>query len=43
LAHGEERVARREFGARYEQYAAVTPRWIPHWGIHSTTATGHGA
>ncbi len=34
--------AQREFGLRYEQYAAVTPRWIPHWGSHGTTATGHG-
>jgi len=43
LAHTEEHEALREFGLRYEHYAAVTPRWIPHWGIHSTTATGHGA
>jgi len=42
LAHTEEREAQREFGLRYEQYAAVTPRWIPHWGSHGTTATGHG-
>jgi protein-S-isoprenylcysteine O-methyltransferase Ste14 len=29
LAHSEEEQAKREFGAAYERYAAVTPRWIP--------------
>jgi protein-S-isoprenylcysteine O-methyltransferase Ste14 len=32
LAHTEERDALREMGREYEDYAAVTPRWIPHWG-----------
>jgi protein-S-isoprenylcysteine O-methyltransferase Ste14 len=38
LAHTEEREAAREFGDDYARYAAVTPRWLPHWGInhHST-------
>lgn len=34
LAHAEERDSLREFGAAYEHYAAVTPRWIPHLGGH---------
>ncbi len=32
LARSEERDALREFSREYEAYAAVTPRWIPHWG-----------
>jgi protein-S-isoprenylcysteine O-methyltransferase Ste14 len=31
LARAEERDAQREFGPAYARYAAVTPRWIPHW------------
>ena len=42
LALTEERDAQREFGAAYEHYAAVTPRWIPHLGGHSTREAGHG-
>jgi protein-S-isoprenylcysteine O-methyltransferase Ste14 len=42
LAHAEEREAQREFGALYERYAAVTPRWIPHVGGHGTPQAGHG-
>ena len=40
LAHGEERDALREFGREYEAYAAVTPRWFPHWG-RDTQPTAH--
>jgi methanethiol S-methyltransferase len=29
LAHAEEREVRAAFGAAYERYAAVTPRWLP--------------
>lgn len=32
LAVSEEQQAAREFGAAYERYAAVTPRWIPRVG-----------
>jgi len=31
LARAEEVEALRAFGSQYEHYAAVTPRWIPHW------------
>ena len=41
LAHSEERDAQRECGAIYDRYAAVTPRWIPHWGQVGHTAA-HG-
>src|SRR6266700_3304837 len=30
LAHAEERDAQREFGDAYREYAAATPRWVPH-------------
>ena len=30
LAIAEEHDAQREFGATWEHYAAVTPRWFPH-------------
>ena len=38
LAFAEERDAQREFGATWERYAAVTPRWFPHWGRPNTAA-----
>jgi protein-S-isoprenylcysteine O-methyltransferase Ste14 len=41
LALAEERDAQREFGAPWERYAAVTPRWLPHWG-EADTAAHHG-
>ncbi len=37
LALTEEREARREFGDAYDRYAAVPPRWIPHWGGDRST------
>jgi protein-S-isoprenylcysteine O-methyltransferase Ste14 len=40
LALSEERESLREFGREYERYAAVTPRWIPHFG-HSDQPTAH--
>jgi len=42
LAHAEKRQALREFGRAYEDYAAVTPRWIPRgFGRrHPTTHPG---
>jgi protein-S-isoprenylcysteine O-methyltransferase Ste14 len=42
LAHAEEREALREFGSQYEQWAAMTPRWIPHWNYHRQPS-GHSA
>ena len=39
LAHAEEREALRDFGKEYEHYAAVTPRWIPHWLGYDDPAT----
>ena len=42
LAHAEEREALRDFGEAYEHYAAVTPRWIPHWLGHDDPATHPG-
>ena len=39
LALSEERDAERDFGETYRRYAAVTPRWIPHWG--SADAAAH--
>ncbi len=36
LAHTEEREALHEFGRQYEEYAAATPRWIPHWSAEPT-------
>ncbi len=42
LAIAEEHDAQREFGATWEHYAAVTPRWFPHWG-RPNTAAGQGA
>jgi protein-S-isoprenylcysteine O-methyltransferase Ste14 len=41
LAQAEEVDALREFGSQYEHYAAITPRWVPHWRRHSN-ATAHG-
>ena len=42
LAHAEEREALREFRREYELYAALTPRWIPHWfGHHDPAAHPH--
>ena len=38
LARHEEAEARREFGAAYDAYAAVTPGWFPHLG--GPTSTG---
>ena len=38
LAIAEEHDAQREFGAAWEHYAAVTPRWFPHWGRRNTAA-----
>jgi protein-S-isoprenylcysteine O-methyltransferase Ste14 len=43
LAHAEERDALREFGRAYEDYAAATPRWLPHWGAHSEIRSQPGA
>ena len=43
LAHAEERDSLREFGVPYERYAAVTPRWIPHWGGHHEPTAHSGA
>jgi protein-S-isoprenylcysteine O-methyltransferase Ste14 len=42
LSFSEERDAKREFGAAYERYAAVTPRRMPHWG-HRHAAAHPGA
>jgi protein-S-isoprenylcysteine O-methyltransferase Ste14 len=33
LAHQEEREALREFGDVYRHYMAVTPGWIPRFGL----------
>ena len=41
LGRAEEIEALREFGSQYERYAAVTPRWIPHWRGQGD-ATAHG-
>ena len=38
LALSEERDAERDFGETYRRYAAVTPRWIPHWGSPDAAA-----
>lgn len=38
LAHHEERDAQQEFGDRYRQYAAVTPGFIPRWGLTQARA-----
>jgi protein-S-isoprenylcysteine O-methyltransferase Ste14 len=43
LAHAEEREALHEFGQEYEHYAAVTPRWIPHWLGHRDATAHSGA
>jgi protein-S-isoprenylcysteine O-methyltransferase Ste14 len=43
LAHAEEREALRDFGKEYEHYAAVAPRWIPHWLGHDEPPTHPGA
>jgi protein-S-isoprenylcysteine O-methyltransferase Ste14 len=43
LAHAEERDALREFGRAYEDYAAVTPRWIPDGFGHQHPTTHPGA
>ena len=37
LARHEEAAARREFGAAYDAYAAVTPGWFPHLGRPTST------
>lgn len=42
LAHGEERDAEREFGGVYRDYAAKTPRWIPHGSGQSATPQAGG-
>jgi methanethiol S-methyltransferase len=34
LARSEEREALQAFGAEYERYAAVTPRWVPRLSGH---------
>ena len=41
LAQREEREVEAELGDTWRAYAAVTPRWIPHFGeLKSTTQTG---
>jgi protein-S-isoprenylcysteine O-methyltransferase Ste14 len=42
LAHTEESEALREYGREYEDYAAVTPRWIPHWGSQGASTAHPG-
>jgi Cu+-exporting ATPase len=39
LAHREEREVEAEFGEQWRAYAAVTPRWIPRFGLGQHTAT----
>jgi protein-S-isoprenylcysteine O-methyltransferase Ste14 len=43
LAKSEEADALRAFGSQYEHYAAITPRWIPHWRGHDHTSADTGA
>jgi protein-S-isoprenylcysteine O-methyltransferase Ste14 len=40
LALSEEREALRESGREYKRYAAITPRWIAHFG-HGDQPTAH--
>ena len=39
LAIAEEREVRAAFGQEYERYAATTPRFVPHVGLHRTDET----
>ena len=43
LALREEREAQRDFGREYDEYAAVTPRWIPYWRGHGDATADPGA
>lgn len=43
LAHREEAAVAREFGSKWEAYAAATPRWIPRLARgHGTLVRGRG-
>jgi protein-S-isoprenylcysteine O-methyltransferase Ste14 len=42
LAHREEREVEAELGDEWRAYAAVTPRWFPHFGKKDSTARGGG-
>ena len=43
LARAEEHEALQDFGREYERYAALTPRWIPHWGASGRSTAHPGA